>query len=286
MPSIPTVTLGPLRTADLPDVGRFLHTHLNSRLSAQQWADSLLPTWETEEDDHGFLLRADGDLVGVYGAFYSQRRVDGRTERFCNLAAWCVLEGHRAHGLRLLRAMLAQPGYTFTDLSPSGSVVPVNERLGFVRLDTSGSLVVHLPWSARGRVLTDPARIQVALGERDRQIHRDHVRAAAARHVVVVAGGRSCYVVFRRVRRKGLPLFARVLYVSDPEAFGIVAGRFRRHLLWRHGIAFSLDERRLTGDPPWHAVALRTPRPAMVRGADVDPARVDYLYSELTCVPW
>lgn len=286
MSAAPTVTLAPLRTEDLPEVGRFLHTHLDPRLTAQQWAGSLRPTWETEEADHGFLLRSGDDVVGVYCAFYVLRNLAGRTEKFCNLAAWCVRDDYRAHSLRLLRAMLAQPGYTFTDLSPSGNVVPINERLGFVRLDTSGALVANLPWSAAGRVLTAPSAVQAALGERDRQIHRDHTRAAAARHVVVVAGGRTCYIVYRRVRRRRLPLFARVLYVSDPEVFRSVAGRFRRHLLWRHAIPFTLVERRVSGAPPWHAVALRSPRPAMVRSSSVEPVEVDYLYSELTCVPW
>ncbi|NTW42645.1 MAG: hypothetical protein HGA44_22710, partial [Cellulomonadaceae bacterium] len=94
------------------------------------------------------------------------------------------------------------------------------------------------------------------------------------------------YVIYRRVRRKRLPLFARVLYVSDPEVFRSVAGRFYRHLLWRHAIPFTLAERRVTGAPPWHAVALRSSRPAMVRSSSVAASEIDYLYSELTCVPW
>ena len=57
--------------------------------------------------------------------------IDGRVERFCNLGAWCVLPEHRFHALRLLKALLAQDGYHFTDLSPSGNVVGLNERLGF-----------------------------------------------------------------------------------------------------------------------------------------------------------
>ena len=93
----------------------------------------------------------DGDaVVGAHLAFYSERTIDGRTERFCNLGAWCVLPDHRFHGLRLLKALLAQDGYHFTDLSPSGNVR---------RRSTSGSasaastptatLVPNLPWPSR-----------------------------------------------------------------------------------------------------------------------------------------
>ena len=77
------------------------------------------------------LLDADGAIVGAHLAFYSEREIDGRAERFCNLGAFCVREEHRFHSLRLLKALLAQDGYHFTDLSPSGNVVELNRRLKF-----------------------------------------------------------------------------------------------------------------------------------------------------------
>ena len=63
-----------------------------------------------------------GRAGGVHLAFYSRRLINGTVEDFCNLGAWCVLETHRSQGIRMLRALLAQPGYSFTDLSPSGAV--------------------------------------------------------------------------------------------------------------------------------------------------------------------
>ena len=84
-------------------------------------------------------------IVGVYVAVYSERDVDGEQRRFCNLAAFCVLEEYRAHSFRLMRAILAQRGFEFTDLSPSGNVVALNERLGFAALDTATRLVPNLP---------------------------------------------------------------------------------------------------------------------------------------------
>ena len=54
--------------------------------------------------------------------------------------------GYRLHGLRLLKAVLRQEGYHFTDLSPSGNVVGINERLRFRFLDTTTALVPNLPW--------------------------------------------------------------------------------------------------------------------------------------------
>jgi hypothetical protein len=282
------VSVEPITASDVPQVGDFLHQHLNNRLAAGVWANSILPTWSSDQPNHGFLLRSEGAVVGAQLAFYSVRRVAQRDQNFCNLAAWCVHEDFRSHSLRLLRAVLRQPGLVFTDLSPSGSVVAVNTRLGFLPLDTSMSAVVNLPWPrSRGamQVITDPRSIDAVLTGRDLEIYRDHAHAAAARHLVVTLDGAYCYVVFRRVRRKRLPVFALILYVSDQALFERVSPRVFAHLLRRHGLAVTLAEHRVVGRRPRLSVAIAGQR-RMFRGQDVTDGDVDYLYSELTCVPW
>ena len=219
-----TVELQPIGPADVRPVAEFLHAQLNARITAAAWAAAIIPPWAVDQPNHGFLLRVGEQVVGAYLAFYSEREIDGRPERFCNLAAWCVLEEYRSHGLRLLRALLAQKGYHFTDFSPSGSVIPLNTRLKFSHLDVATALIPNLPWplwSRRVRVISEPQEIERTLRGRDLEIYRDHARAAAARHVVVVKGGEACYVMFRKDRRKNLPLFASILYVGNQELFRI-----------------------------------------------------------------
>ena len=121
------------------------HAHLNASVPPAAWARALDVPWSVDRPNAGFMLVAGDAVVGVQLAFYSERIVDGRAERFCNLGAWCVLEEHRFHAMRLLKALLAQDGYHFTDLSPSGNVVGVNERLGFRFLDTTTVLMPNLP---------------------------------------------------------------------------------------------------------------------------------------------
>ena len=88
-------------------------------------------------------------VVGAHLAFYSERTIDGRSERFCNLGAWCVLPDHRFHALRLLKALLAQDGYHFTDLSPSGNVVGVNQRSASSSSTRRPRSCPNLPWPSR-----------------------------------------------------------------------------------------------------------------------------------------
>lgn len=286
------VRVAPIVKSDLRRVGEFLHAHLNSRVSVAEWERSVDVPWTVDAPNHGFMLvdtERDGALVGVYLAFYSERMLDGRPERFCNLGAWCVLPDHRMHGVRLLKALLDQPDLHFTDLSPSGNVIPINSRLKFRFLDTTTALMPNLPWPSRPgryRVCTDPRVVESTLTGRELQLYRDHADTAAARHLVLLSGDEWCYVVFRRDRRKGLPLFASILHVSDPELFRRMARPLARHLLLRHRIPVSLLETRVTGRRPWPSVLLRSPRRKMFRSTRLRPDQIDYLYSELVCVAW
>jgi hypothetical protein len=245
--------------------------------------------WKVDSPNRGFLLDDEGVVVGVYLAFYSERIIRGTLRRFCNLGAWSVRPEYRVHSVRLLKALLAQTGYHFTDLSPSGPVVPLNTRLKFRSLDTSTALVPNLPWPTvpgRVRISSDPDVIRDRLDGADLAIYRDHAGCAAAMHVILMHGDRSCYVMFRRVRRKGLPLFCTILHVSDRDRFADWARPLFRHLLLRHGLPFTLAELRVVGRRPRPCAMLSHPRPKMYRSEILSPQDIDDLYSELTCVPW
>jgi hypothetical protein len=283
------VRVEPITDAEVPRVAEFLHEHLNGRISPGVWARAVYPPWPVEAPNHGFLLADDDTVVGAYLAFYSERVIKGRVERFCNLGAWCVVPSYRFHSVRLLKALLAQEGYTFTDLSPSGNVMSLNTRLKFQFLDTATALVPNLPWpSWPGRyvISSDPVVLEKTLSGPELDLYRDHVGADAARHLVLMRGAEWCYVVFRKDRRKNLPLFISLLYVSDPTMFAKMARPFARHVLFRHGALATLAELRLLRARPRPSILLRSPRQKMFKSAHLDADQIDNLYSELVCVPW
>ena len=75
----------------------------------RRWQSSCMPTsttrfvgsvvhalpWKVDAPNHGFMLRDGQRVVGAYLAFYSERLIAGRMERFCNLGAWYVLPEYR-----------------------------------------------------------------------------------------------------------------------------------------------------------------------------------------------
>jgi hypothetical protein len=287
--AVEAVQVRPITDADVGRVADFLHAQLNSRISPDHWADAIAVPWEVESPNAGFMLLDDDAVVGVQLAFYSERTIEERRERFCNLGAWCVLPEYRFHALRLLRSVLKQEGYHFTDLSPSGNVVKVNERLHFSFLDTTTALVPNLPWLTwprRDVISSDPKLIEATLTGRDLDLYRDHAATGAARHLVLIRGDEWCYVIFRKDRRKRLPFFATLLHVSNPVLLRAMARAVERHLLIHHRALATLAEERIVGQLPGPRFLLRSPRRKMFRSPSLSPAQVDYLYSELVCVAW
>lgn len=283
---VSSVRIVPLTVADVTTVARFLHAQLNPRLSVHEWARSIVPPWPDPGPHHGLGLW-DGDLlVGVYLAFWSKRRIAGEELLFCNLAAWAVLDDYRVDSLRLVRALLRSGADVYTDLSPSGSVVAITERLGFQRLDTTTSLRLNLPSPPRRgfEVVTDASHIAAELQGMDAEVFNDHRDAVAAQHILLRVHGRPCYVIYRNVRRKRLPLFAAIVHVSDPEVFAAGVDALGAHL-FAGGTPLLLAEHRIVGGRLSRA-RIMAGRPKFARSAVLDVAHVDDLYSEITCVPW
>lgn len=275
-----------IRDADeVLSASTFLHAHLDPRLGVDGWSRALTTSFTASPPHHGLLAREGQEVLAVLLTFFSERSIAGRAERFCNLGAWCARPDRRFEGLRLLRTALRIPDHHFTDLSPSGTVVPLNERLGFRHLDTTSSLLPCLPLPVRGTVLTDPDEIASSLSSADLRVHADHRQAAAAHQVLLRDDDGECLVVYRLERRKGVRALASVLHVTGQEDFQRRAPLLTNHLLRRHGTLALILEHRVTGTRRG-ALPFRRARPRMYRSSSLGPGDVDLLRSELCAVPW
>jgi hypothetical protein len=280
-----TVELFPITDADIAAVADFLHVNYRDRIP---WARSCLAgPWKVDAPNHGFVLRDGRRIVGAHLAFYSERPVAGRVERFCDLGTWYVLPEFRFHSIRLIKAVLGQDGYHFTALTPSNKVASIHARFGLRPLDTSAALIPNLPWPippGRTTISADPDVIESTLAGAELELYRDHAQALAGRHIVLLRGTDSCYVMYREMRIKGVPL-AVILHVSDPQLFHRAILPLTRHLLVRHRLLATLAELRIIGRRPPSSFKV-TSWPKLYRSASLKPDQIDYLYSELVCVPW
>jgi hypothetical protein len=91
--------------------------------------------------------------------------------------------------------------------------------------------------------------------------------------------------MYRKFRYKDVPVFAIVLHVSNPDLFHRAVIPLTRHLLVHHRLVATLAELRIIEHKP-HLSFKRNGGHKMYRSASLEPQQIDYLYSELACVPW
>ncbi|WP_446664598.1 hypothetical protein [Flexivirga sp. B27] len=272
-------------------MSRFLAQNFPPNSSAEDWVTGwaeINSRPEAEAPNHGMALWSGQDLVGVYAAIYSTRIIDGRREHFCNLAVWCVCAEFRASSVRMLRALLAQDGYHFTDLSPNPDVQRLNLRLGFRYLEPSWHLTLNLPWPTWPRRMTvssEPEDVARALTGEPLRFYEDHRRCPWARHAVIETDTEACYVQWRFERRKRLRWFAAIQYVSDPVLFRAGWRHLSRHLGLRHQAVATLVDAHVAGGAVTPSMPLSGEPHRMFRSMTLRPDDIDYLYSEITAAP-
>lgn len=269
----------PIDAQSLPAVAQFLHDHLASGRSPTEWQAALQTHWNGARPNHGFMLRQDGQVVGTICALYAEREIGGRTRKVCNITSWCVLDSHRRLSMKLAMAVVQQPGYDFTDFSPTAVVGGVLRFLKFKSLPSDQIVVFSVPGlPGGGRLLTRAGDIEATLTGAALSAYRDHTRFPWLRHVVVGTAQAWCHVIYKVVHFKGLPA-AQVLHVGDPGVFRLHLGRWTAHMLSR-GIATSHIESRWLRDRPWNGVVRSGFNAKVYLSDSLSDAEIDYLYSE------
>ena len=275
-------SLEPIRDEDLGEFCAFLNEHLNPTIPAATWADAFRQPWRVTKPNNGFLMRdRNGRIVGGIGAIYAERTIHGRPERFCNITSWCVLEPYRSHSLRLAMAVVSQPGFHFTDLSPTPVVAGSLRFLKFKDMDGRATVMLNLPsWSPGVRVLSDHDVIERTLAPDDAKVFRDHRHLSWLLHAVAGRPGTFCHVVYKRGVLKRLPC-AVVLYASTPELFLRYRGALGCHFLARHGMVSTRIETRFLPRRPALSAQVVGYHNNMYRSDTLGESEISNLYSEL-----
>lgn len=279
--------LEPIRDEDLPEFSRFLTEHLSAERTPEAWADAFRQNWLPNKPNNGFLIRHEGRVVGGIGAIYAERMVRGRPERFCNITSWCVLDAFRTQSGRLAMAVVSQPGFHFTDLTPTHVVSKTLQFLKFKPMDERHVVWPNVPWPfarlAGVRVIAHPDRIGEVLAPEDTKVYRDHRQFSWLRHIAVGRPGAWCHVVWRSTRLKDVP-GAMILAFSDPKLFLRYRLAVANHLLLRHALPYTRVEARLLPRVPRPSIELSGYRNKVFKSETLAEADISNLYSELVAL--
>ena len=278
--------LEPIRDQDLPAFCRFLTVHLGAERTPEKWALAFQQNWGVAKPNNGFLIRDQDRIVGGIGAIYAERVLRGRPERFCNITSWCVLEAYRAQSMRLAMAVVSQPGFHYTDLTPTEVVSKMLQFLKFKPMNERQVVWPNVPWPfarpGRVRVIVDYNAIEQVLSRAEAKVFNDHRHLPWLRHVALGRPGAFCHVVWKPNRLKGVP-GAMVLAFSDAELFLRHRFPLAGHLL-RRGNLYTRVESRLLPRVPTPSRELTGFRNKVFRSDTLTEADISNLYSEIVAL--
>lgn len=272
--------------ADCEEVLPLFEGFRNPKITCDQWRTLFHYTWPAPTDARGFILRDGPRAVGFFGTIWSERTVDSRAERICNLSSWITLPEYRNHSLLLFKEVAALRDCTITCHSPAPQLYPIYKRFGFRDLETKLRILPPRPaWQGLGtwlgdQAISDPDEIAPLLDSKDRAILEAH-RPHRCGHLLIQGKQDYCYLVFTKTKGKRFQ-FAHVHHLSNGAVFARNLDRVRLHLLLSLGTPLvMIDARLITGLHLPHSREVSLGVPHVFRSERLSPGQVDNLYSEL-----
>jgi len=273
-----------IRDEDLLEYCAFLNAHLNPKITAGVWAAAFSQDWGVTKPNNGFLIRDNkGAIAGGIGAIYATYPVRGRLEQFCNITSWMVLEAHRTQSMRLAMALVSQPGFHFTDLSPTAVVEQSLRFLKFKPMNEARTVLFNLPLPhqrlAGARVVRDITHFEMVLDTASAKVFRDHKNFPWLRFCAVGQGNEYSLVVYKRATLKKLPS-AEIIGFTNPDVFLRYLPLLGCHFFSFGMVTTRVESRLLPGRPVWPHIEISGYRNRVFRSDVLTEADIQNLYSE------
>jgi hypothetical protein len=272
--------------ADFERVYPLLERFNNPAITREMWRGLFDYTWPCADDTRGFMLVDEGRVVGFFAAILSERRIDGRLEKFANLSSWITLPEYRAHALMLLQACSSLEGRTIFCLSPRKDLLPIYQRFGYSELETGALILYPIPgfenpgtW-LRFRSTTDTRKIAKLLSDEDRAILEHHL-PHPCRHLLIYDGAEYCHIVFNRTKGRRFH-FANVHHIGNVLLFLKALDVVRWRLALAAGAPFVMIESRFLPESfsPRFSRRISFAATQVYKSETLKPSQIDGLYTE------
>ncbi|MDD3876101.1 MAG: GNAT family N-acetyltransferase [Bacteroidales bacterium] len=176
------LTVRKVITEDFDNVIELLEMFDNKDIDREQWKRLFSPVCtKLNNTFFGFALVHEIKIVGFIAAIQSQREINGKIYKFCNISSWIVHPAYRKEkkGFLLLQALMEMEGFNFYVLSPVKHTFNYYiNYYGFKENTSKVSTVPALP-SIRGifnkpNVLINHEAIKNYLTETEIELYNDH----------------------------------------------------------------------------------------------------------------
>jgi hypothetical protein len=279
------VDIKPILSHDKEAVAAFLHKHLFTKISTEQWVYGLFPRWSEEFPNHGHMIVDNDEIVGVQIVIYSKLLYEGKEVVFGNLSSWCVLEEYRKGltSIMLLRKNISDKTVNYTTTTPNETAQKLLSKFGFETIDNSIYLIPNIPGLySKSTILSDEGQIASSLDESNLRIYNDHKYIPWLKHLLISDAEGKCYVIYRdwKTRRSKHLKNSRILYISNPEIFHKQLRGLRCFFLSRGYPATTVSKRFLKQKPSFSFERTRG-NPLCYRGSDAPKEAFTNAYTQV-----
>jgi hypothetical protein len=180
---------------------------------------------------YGYVLEANGDLVGVLLGIFTTKGVGDSSFTQCNLSGWYVESAFRSAAGLLTSQAFKYKDLTYLNISPAKHVQPIIEVQGFVRY--SEGQFVACPVLSRGaapaevRVINGTKRPNVPFEPGERDLLLSHIGYGCIGVWCVTPRRAYAFIFTPRIAKRLIPC-AQLIYCRSIDDFV----RFARPLGW------------------------------------------------------
>jgi hypothetical protein len=227
---------------DLDRAADLLQRGFGSRRTRQFWLAALEALKRRGAPDgtprYGYVLEADGALVGIILLICSALEEGGVARTRCNVSSWYVDPAFRSYAPLLVSQALKHKNVTFMNISSMPHTRPIIEAQGFARY-SNGLFVafplVHAFCGARAQI------VEACAGEAtDHGLLLDHARAGCISFWCVSKGAAHPFVFRPRIAERLIPC-AQLVYCRAVEDFVRFAGPIGAYLAARGRLPVIVD---------------------------------------------
>tara|TARA_B100000315_G_scaffold236208_1_gene251800 strand:+ start:12204 stop:13067 length:864 start_codon:yes stop_codon:yes gene_type:complete len=233
--------------ADFEDAYNVLKLFNHPKIKKEDWKRIFTDYWEKNEKYYGYVLEDNNKIVGFAGAVFSERVINDREYKFCNLTSIIVRKEYRNQSLAMLYPLLTMPGYTITVLGPAKETVPIYMKTGFKIMNTNIRIILpkfRLNYRNKPKVVFNLLEIVKLLNSEERKILDDHINFNC-KHILVKSNIGNCYMVAVKYLRKNFS-FIHIIYISNKFIFSKFINNVCMKLMLRYNIIGVLIDDRLT----------------------------------------
>jgi hypothetical protein len=187
---------------DFDAIYKLLKRLNDSSLSKSDWEKITRVDFNTLHKHYGYVLEDDTELLGFLGTVFSERSLNGKHVKFCNIHSWIVDPKARTGGMTLLLKVLKLKDYVITNFTASDGPYKIFKSLKFKEIEYKNYKLFPIQSIGKASKVhvhrINDKNAEVLLDEYEFALYADHKRFNNVQFLYLDIGGATSFVITKR----------------------------------------------------------------------------------------